>query len=92
MSQIGTRAARRNPRSVHGKHDDQVDSTLQALDWSKTRASVSAVVLYYRDPAEEGQRAESQPSTLHPRVGLSEWTGTTTHVNGRFFAVPRPTS
>ena len=45
----------------HGKHDDQVDSTSQALNWFKTRASVHPVVLYYRQLAEEPRKAESQP-------------------------------
>jgi hypothetical protein len=45
----------------HGKHDDQVDSTSQALNWFKTRASLSGVVEYYRRLNEEAKREESQP-------------------------------
>ena len=45
----------------HGKHDDQVDSTSQALDWFKTRASEPPLLTYYRELNEEAKRAESQP-------------------------------
>jgi predicted phage terminase large subunit-like protein len=45
----------------HGKHDDQVDSTSQALKWFKTRASLSGVVEYYRRLNEESKREESHP-------------------------------
>jgi predicted phage terminase large subunit-like protein len=45
----------------HGKHDDQVDSTSQALNWFKTRASLSGVVEYYRKLNEEANREESHP-------------------------------
>jgi hypothetical protein len=35
----------------NGKYDDQVDSTSQALDWSKTGRPVYGVLEYYRREA-----------------------------------------
>jgi predicted phage terminase large subunit-like protein len=44
----------------NGKHDDQVDSTSQALDWiRKGRTGIDALTEYYRRSAEEAER--------HPR-------------------------
>ena len=40
-----------------GKHDDQVDSTSQALHWIKTRNQTPGIILYYERLLEE-QRKE----------------------------------
>ena len=40
----------------NGRHDDQVDSTAQALDWFRQRASEPALLTYYRQLAESLDR------------------------------------
>ena len=36
---------------LNGKHDDQADSTSQALNWIKSRLSEPAILVYYREEA-----------------------------------------
>jgi hypothetical protein len=45
-----------------GRHDDQVDSTAQALAWAKQWAAVPGIIEYYRQPAEDDDER------LDPRV------------------------
>ena len=46
-----------------GKHDDQVDSTAQFLDWFKTPFPGQGIFEYYRQRAEElKQRSKPQPT------------------------------
>jgi predicted phage terminase large subunit-like protein len=39
-----------------GRHDDQVDSTAQALDWFRQRASEPGMLAYYREMVEDLER------------------------------------
>ncbi|HEU5231639.1 MAG TPA: phage terminase large subunit [Terriglobales bacterium] len=52
----------------YGKHDDQADSTSQALNWLKTRLWESGIQTYYREEAqkakEEKQKKENEPVRL----------------------------
>ena len=57
----------------NGKHDDQVDSTAQMLDWFKGAARENGLSGYYRILSEEArmQRAPPEPlSTMAKRLGL----------------------
>jgi hypothetical protein len=47
-----------------GKHDDQVDSTAQFLDWSKRPFPRQGIYEYYRQMAQE---AEQRPEPLSSR-------------------------
>ncbi len=38
-----------------GRHDDQVDSTAQALAWIKSRPRAAGMLAHYRTMAEEGE-------------------------------------
>ena len=40
----------------NGRHDDQADSTAQALDWFRQRASEPGILAYYRGLVEELDR------------------------------------
>jgi len=40
----------------NGKHDDQADSTSQALDWIKSHLFEPGIVGYYREEAEKAAR------------------------------------
>jgi predicted phage terminase large subunit-like protein len=42
----------------NGRHDDQVDSTAQALDWFRQRPTEPAMLTYYRLMSEERDRQE----------------------------------
>ena len=42
----------------NGKHDDQVDSTAQFLDWFKTSAREDGIYAYYRMRFEELRRKQ----------------------------------
>jgi predicted phage terminase large subunit-like protein len=44
----------------YGKHDDQVDSTSQALEWIQQRMAVSGLFQYYENLADEKRRREQQ--------------------------------
>ena len=56
-----------------GKHDDQVDSTAQFLDWFKKPFPSQGIFEYYRQLAE----ARAAPQTAHPKSvlapGCMEW-------------------
>jgi predicted phage terminase large subunit-like protein len=61
-----------------GKHDDQVDSTAQMLDWLKRAGSGprsnAGIWHLYKELAEESQTARPEPlSTLAKRLGLLRW-------------------
>ena len=43
----------------NGKHDDQVDSTSQALGWAKQRKSGWGILEYYRQLAEQSHKERS---------------------------------
>jgi hypothetical protein len=57
-----------------GKHDDQVDSTAQFLDWFKRPFPGQGVLEYYRQRAQElKQRGTSQPTP--PAWAPARWNG-----------------
>ena len=57
-----------------GKHDDQVDSTAQFLDWFKTPMPNWGIFEYYRQRAQElEQRRKPQPSPTVWAPGCMEW-------------------
>ncbi len=43
----------------NGRHDDQVDSTAQALDWFKQRPTEPATLTYYRRMSEQLDQKEA---------------------------------
>jgi predicted phage terminase large subunit-like protein len=58
----------------NGKHDDQVDSTAQFLDWFKRPFPGQAIFEYYRQLAEEAERRRGvQPMRAQWAVGCMEW-------------------
>jgi len=57
-----------------GKHDDQVDSTAQFLDWFKTPMPNWGIFEYYRQRAQElEQRCKPQPTPTVWAPGCMEW-------------------
>jgi hypothetical protein len=57
-----------------GKHDDQVDSTAQFLDWFKKPFPAQGIFNYYRRLAEEAeQRRKPQPVQTTWANGSMEW-------------------
>src|SRR5712691_7895807 len=58
-----------------GKHDDQVDSTAQLLDWLKQAGrEPGGIYQYYKKLAGEPQTARPEPlSTMAKRLGLLLW-------------------
>jgi predicted phage terminase large subunit-like protein len=57
-----------------GKHDDQVDSTAQFLDWFKRPFPGQGIFEYYRQLAEEAeQRRGVQPTRCEWAPGSMEW-------------------
>jgi predicted phage terminase large subunit-like protein len=57
-----------------GKHDDQVDSTAQFLDWFKRPFPYQGLFEYYRQLAQEAeQRRKPQPAPPNPAHGSMEW-------------------
>jgi hypothetical protein len=67
-----------------GKYDDQVDSTSQALDWSKNQVPVYGVLDYY--PAEAAKRGLAWPlSAPQNEAALSRLKfNRTTILSGRY--------
>jgi predicted phage terminase large subunit-like protein len=59
----------------NGKHDDQVDSTAQFLDWFKKPFPGQNIFEYYRRRAQEleEQRRQPQPAHTVPQPGSMEW-------------------
>ena len=58
----------------NGKHDDQVDSTAQFLDWFKTPMPNWGIFEYYRQRAQElEQRRKPQPTPTVWAPGSMEW-------------------
>jgi len=58
----------------NGKHDDQVDSTAQFLDWFKRPFPGQNIFEYYRQLAEEAERRRGvQPMRAQWAVGSMEW-------------------
>jgi hypothetical protein len=58
----------------NGKHDDQVDSTAQFLDWFKKPFPGQNVFELYRGYAEPAeQRRQPQPAQTVPQPGSMEW-------------------
>ena len=58
----------------NGKHDDQVDSTAQFLDWFKRPFPGQGIFEYYRQLAEEAERRRGvQPMRAQWAVGSMEW-------------------
>ena len=57
-----------------GKHDDQVDSTAQFLDWFKRPFPGQNIFELYRQDAEAAeQRRKPQPAPPNPAPGSMEW-------------------
>jgi predicted phage terminase large subunit-like protein len=50
-----------------GKHDDQVDSTTQALEWARTEGAEDAIFVHYRREA-ESRRAFTKDRTVRLRA------------------------
>jgi predicted phage terminase large subunit-like protein len=58
----------------NGKHDDQVDSTAQFLDWFKKPFPGQGIFKYYRRLAEEAeQRRKPQPAQTVWQPGSMQW-------------------
>jgi hypothetical protein len=58
----------------NGKHDDQVDSTVQFLDWFKTSMPYSGLFKYYRREAKAAeQRRQPRPAHTVPQPGSMQW-------------------
>jgi hypothetical protein len=58
----------------NGKHDDQVDSTAQFLDWFKKPFPSQGIFEYYRRLAEEAKQCrQPQPAHTVPQPGSMEW-------------------
>jgi predicted phage terminase large subunit-like protein len=60
----------------NGRHDDQVDSTAQFLDWFKRPFPGQGIFEYYRQLAQEleqRQRRKPQPAPPDPARGSLEW-------------------
>jgi hypothetical protein len=57
-----------------GKHDDQVDSTAQFLDWFKRPFPNQGIFEYYRQLAEEAEQRR-KPLPIRPQwaAGSMEW-------------------
>src|SRR5262249_36952566 len=57
-----------------GKHDDQVDSTAQFLDWFKRPFPGQNIFELYRQDAQRAeQRRKPQPAPPNPARGSMEW-------------------
>ncbi len=60
-----------------GKHDDQVDSTAQILDWFKRSSgpgSDAGIHQLYKELAERPHAARPEPlSVMAKRLGLLHW-------------------
>ena len=58
----------------NGKHDDQVDSTAQFLDWFKKPFPGQGIFEYYRREAEAVERRrQPQPVQTTWAIGSMEW-------------------
>ena len=58
----------------NGKHDDQVDSTAQFLEWFKTPfIGQNIYELYRRDAEAAEQPRQPQPAQTAPQPGSMEW-------------------
>ena len=58
----------------NGKHDDQVDSTAQFLEWQKTPAPHDGYIEWLRDGAEKKKEQEKPPPPkTNYAVGCVEW-------------------
>ena len=57
------------------KHDDQVDSTSQLLDWLKQAGrEPRGIYQYYKELAQAPQTARPEPlSVMAKRLGLLRW-------------------
>ena len=59
---------------IRAKHDDQVDSTAQFLDWVKRPFPSQGLFEYYRQRAEElAQPCQPQPTQTEWARGSTEW-------------------
>ena len=58
----------------NGKHDDQVDSTAQFLDWFKKPFPGQGIFELYRREAEAAERRrQPQPAQTTWAIGSMEW-------------------
>ena len=70
----GTYAAARSIARANGKHDDQVDSTAQFLDWFKKPFPGQGIFELYRRLAKEAEeRNKPQPAQTTWAIGSMEW-------------------
>jgi hypothetical protein len=70
----------------NGKHDDQVDSTAQFLDWFKKPYPGQAIVEYYRMRAESRQNPEN-PERYRVRLQAPSGMGSVQTFSGRHINV-----
>ena len=68
-----------------GKHDDQVDSTTQALEWIRTAGAEPALITYYRQEFER-QRSYSEDRTVRLKAPSS--VSTLILIDGTSVSVP----
>ena len=54
----------------HGRHDDQVDSTSQALTWFNPRTEEPGIILYYKRCSRNGGRARAVSLNVAANVQL----------------------
>ena len=66
----------------YGKHDDQADSTSQALDWMKKRPDPTGLRKYYERQAEKFGLGYSYPREANPTVIINDTTGQKLRWNG----------
>jgi predicted phage terminase large subunit-like protein len=67
----------------NGKHDDQVDSTAQFLDWFKKPFSCQGIFDYYREMAENLK----PPKPVHVRLEAPQGIGSVQTFSGRRIAI-----
>jgi len=67
----------------NGKHDDQVDSTAQFLDWFKTPMPHSGIFEYYRREAER----LTPPEPVHVRIKAPPGIGSVQTFSGRHITI-----
>ena len=54
----------------NGRHDDQVDSTAQAISWTKQRSSTTGMLDYYRELLESKRSLEERTVRLLAPAGI----------------------
>jgi hypothetical protein len=67
----------------NGKHNDQVDSTAQFLDWFKKPFPCQGIFDYYREMAEELK----PPKPVHVRLEAPQGIGSVQTLSGRHITI-----